>query len=190
MIEDIEKYVAILCELNITEHQFLILWLVFHKDEKNIAKYKSYKKFNLDEIRELIEKDLLNDFGIIKDGERNFNIYDFLVTDRFISKVVIDRDDAIEELVSAYPSWFNIGGKKIPAKNFDFDKLGAVYFAYHKGSRIKHQKVVAITKDYHEKITGGWAQKKIEDYLAGKLWILYEEELGSKGNADISNQVY
>jgi hypothetical protein len=189
MIDDIDKYIDLLCELQINEHQFLILWLVKTKDEKNIAKYKARKgDFNIHDIMYLIDMNYLNDFGIIKDGERHFNIYDFLVTDKFEKAVVVDKDEAFEELVGVYPSWFNIQGKRVPAKSFD-DKLADEYHKYHKNNRLKHEKVIAITRDYHEKFTGGFAQVKLENYIRGRMWLIYKEMLDG-GPADIGFKVY
>ncbi len=190
MIDDISKYLDILCDLNINEHQFLILWLVDTKDERNIARYKSKKgDFSIVDIEYLIDMGYLDDFGTIKDGHRTFNIYDFLVTDKFKKVVTIDKDDAFDELVSIYPSFFNIKGLKVPAKSFD-DRLADEYFKYHKNNRIKHEKVIAITKDYHEKFTGGFAQKKFEDYIRGRIWIIYQEMLTNEGGGDIGFKTY
>lgn len=191
MVDDIRKYVDILCELDITEHQFLILWLVSTKDEQTIARYRASKdQFKIDEITDLVDRGLLEDFGTIHNGVKSFNIYDFLVTDKFQKEVVIDKDDAIEELIAVYPSWFVIQGKKWPAKTFDIDALGKLYFPAHKGNKAKHEKIVQITKDYHEKITNGVAQKKIEDYIRGRLWILFEEALNENKGGDIGFTTY
>lgn len=191
MIDDIKKYVNFLCDLEITEHQFLILWLVSTKDEDTIRAYKLGKgDFRVDEIIDLIDRGYLEDFGTIKDGVRNFNIYDFLVTDKFTKSVIVDKDDAVEELLAVHPKWFNIKGTKVPAITYDIDKLGKLYFQYHKGNRLKHEKVVQITKDYYSRPGYEFAQKKIEDYISGRLWILFEEEVQAHKGGDIGFKTY
>lgn len=189
MVDDIDKYIDVLCELEITEHQFLILWLISNKDEANIAKYRlKFKNFKTNEILDLIDRGFIEDFGVVRDGIQTFNIYDFLITDSFKKRMIVDTDDAFEELVSAYPSFFNIKGQKVPAKAYD-ERLAEEYRKYHKNSKSKHDKVIEITKNYHEKFTKGFAQKKIEDYIRGKIWIIYEEAL-KENNADIGFKMY
>ncbi len=189
MIDNIDKYVELLCDLEISEHQFLILFLISNKDEKNIIRYKNtFKSFKIDELLDLIDRGYIEDFGIVRDNKQSFNIYDFLVTDKFKEVVTIDKDDAIEELLSVYPKWFEIKGIKVPAINYG-DNVTKMYHDVIKNNRIKHQKIVSITKEYHEKFTKGLAQKKIEDYISGRMWILYEEALSGSGNNDLGTVI-
>ena len=126
MISDVSKYVSFLTEHKISEHQFLILWLVHTKDKANIVKYKmTFKEFNIEAIIDLIDRGWIDDFGLVKDGKRSFNIYDFIVTDTFTEAIIVDEEDAYAQLRAVYPKWFNINGRKVSAVGGDPLKIAA-----------------------------------------------------------------
>lgn len=180
MITDIDKYVDFLTENKITEHQFLILWLVHTKDEKNIIRYKrAFGQFNIDQVRDLIEKRFIDDFGTIKDGKIEFNIYNFVVTDKFSEKVIVDEEDAYLELCSIYPKWMVVKGTKWPMIKGDPYKIAKEYYKSHKGNKLSHQRVLNITQQY---FSNHPVQGNIEDYILNRRWNLLEDEIvvGSK----------
>ena len=177
MFEDINKYVDILIDLDITPTQFLILWLIENKDEANIKKYKDkFGDFNVDAIIDLIDRGLIEDFGVVKDNKRTFNIYDFLVTEAYRSRTTVDKYDAVEELIEAFPNFMVINGVKIAAKSYDIEGLSKIYLPCHKNSRLKHQKIIDITKRYFA-TKNNIADRKIENYITGRYWKIYEELL-------------
>lgn len=181
MITDIDKYVDLLCENAITEHQFLILWLVHTKDETNIKKYKSrFGDFNVSQILDLIDRGLLDDFGTIKDGKQQINIYNFIVTDKFTKVVIIDEEDAYEELVIVFPKWFNIKGQNFSTRNSDPYKNAKEYKRYHKNNRLAHERVLRITKSYY---SSNPTNISIEKYILNRIWNDIEDTL-SGGKAD------
>ena len=182
MISDIGKYIDFLTENKISEHQFLILWLVHTKDKDNIAKYKKvFREFNITELDDLIDRGWIDDFGLVKDGKRTFNIYDFVVTDIFIKAAIVDIDDAYEELKKVYPKWFTINGERVPAIGGDPLKISKMYFQCHKGNKLAHEKIINITKKYHEKTKKPMV--KLENYIANRMWELLEEEIESSGDS-------
>lgn len=177
MISDINKYVDFLTEHSITEHQFLILWLVHTKDTENIKKYKQcFGNFNTQAILALIDRGWIDDFGITRDTQ-SYNIYDFIVTDKFVKNVVIDEEDSYEEICKAYPKWLSIKGNKIPSITGDPYKLAKEYFKCHKGNKIAHNRIIDITKRFFK--DKQYAQVKIENYIMNRMWNLYEEELNN-----------
>jgi hypothetical protein len=181
MISDVSKYVDFLTEHEITEHQFLILWLVHTKDVKNIAKYKNkFKEFDTKAVIDLIDRGWIDDFGLVKDGKRSYNIYDFIVTDTFTKAIIVDEEDAYEELRKVYPKWFTINGRKAPAAGGDPLKIAKMYHACHKGNRLEHLRIVEITRKYHEIHKDPLV--KIEVYIANKMWNDLEED--SQGSKD------
>src|SRR5687768_18223813 len=116
MISDVSKYVDFLTKNKLSEHQFLILWLIHTKDKKNIAKYReTFGNFNLDAIDDLINRGWIEDFGLVKDNVRTFNIYDFLVKDKFAKIIVVDEDDAYDELCKNYVRFIDVKGVKYAA---------------------------------------------------------------------------
>lgn len=175
MITDIDKYVSFLADNKLTEHQFLILWLIHTKDENNIKRYKqSFGQFDVGQVIDLINRKWIDDFGIVKDNKQEFNIYKFIVGEKF-AKLIIDQEDAYEELCVVYPKFMDVKGTKYPMIKGDPYKNAKEYFKYHKGNKIKHEEAVDITKKYYtnHKVTGN-----IEDYILNKRWKLLKEELG------------
>jgi len=184
MISDINKYVAFLTSNNLTEHQFLILWLVHTKDINNIALYKrKFGSFNVDAIIDLIDRGWIDDFGLVKENTRSYNIYDFIVTDKFTKVVVIDEEDSYEELCKVYPGWMFIKGTKYPAITGDPRIIAKHYFAYHKGNRLIHEEVLNITKTWFERKE--YAQEKIENYILNRRWNLLKEEINKGVGKDV-----
>lgn len=173
---DIDRYVDFVTENNITEHQFLILWLVHTKDEKNITKYrKAFDHFDIDDITDLIDRGWIEDFGVIKDGVRDFNIYHFVVTDKFTEVVHIDTFEAGDELIRTYPNWLLINNKKISAKSCDHDIVAERYAKIIKNSRQKHDSIIKLIKRMKEKTE--YVSMGIEKFVASRHWLLLEEEL-------------
>lgn len=180
MISDIDKYVKFLVEHKLTEHQFLMLWLIKTKNTDAIALYRRNKSFNIAELDDLIERKWIDDFGLVKDNVRTFNIVDFVVTDKF-DKIIIDPDDAYEELCKVYPKWFNFKGIKAPAITGDPDKLAKLYFECHKGNRLIHERIVHITREYHRNKD---PMEKMENYIKNKRWEMLEDEIKDSGGAN------
>lgn len=181
MINDIDKYVDFLTTNSINEHQFLILWLVHTKDLANISKYKAkFGNFNVGDINDLIDRHWIDDFGLIKNDQRTFNIYDFIVTDKFTKIVLIDEEDAYEELVQAYPKWLSIKGVKFPTLTGDPYKLAKEYQKYIKRNRLAHERVIRITTEYFKNKE---PQVGIEKYILNRLWNLLEDEIGPSRDA-------
>lgn len=180
MISHIDNYIDFLCENSISEHQFLILWLIHTKDLTNITKYKrKFERFDVDEILDLIERGFIDDFGLVKDNQRTFNIYDFIVTDKFSQIVVIDEDDAYNELVSVYPPWILISGpntapKKVPSITGDPYKLSKEYNKFIKQNRLVHNDIIVTIKEYYKERK--YAMEKIENCILNKRWILMKQE--------------
>lgn len=182
MITDIDKYVDFLCKYKINEHQFLILWLVHTKDEQNIKKYKDIKgQFNVYDIQYLIDIGFIDDFGLVNDNKRDYNIFDFIVTDKFSKAVVIDEEDAYEELCKVYPPWINVKGIKYPTIKGDPTVVAKDYFKCFKGNRLAHERIVDITRRYYQRNppTGN-----IHDYILNRRWNLLENELFSGAGSD------
>lgn len=184
MISDINAYVDFLTKNKISEHQFLILWLVHTKDKENIKKYKqSFGEFDLHALQALIDRNWLDDFGLVTDNIRTFNIYDFIVTDKFTNVVVIDEEDSYEELCKVYPNWLFINGVKIPAVTGDPSINSKEYFRYHKGNRLAHQRVVSILRKWFA--NKPYAQEKISNFILNRRWNLLDEEMNKGVGQDM-----
>jgi len=184
MISDIDKYVEFLVEHKLSEHQFLLLWLIKTKNTKSIAHYKKHKDFSISELDDLIEREWIDDFGLVRDNKRTFNIYDFIVTDKFTNAVIVDEEDAYDELKKVYPKWFNIKGTKVPAITGDPLVMAKLYFQCHKGNKLVHAKIVEITANYFKNKP---PVEKMENYIKNKRWDDLEEEMGGTQSKDAFN---
>jgi hypothetical protein len=179
MITDIDKYVDFLCRHQINEHQFLILWLIFNKDTESIKKYKQAKgEFSTIDIEYLIDRGWITDFNVAS----AYNIFNMLVTDKFTKAVVIDEDDAYEELCKVYPPWMTIKGVKVPMISGDPSKLSKEYHKAHKGNRLAHQRILSITERYFKNKP---PMTKIENYILNRHWNLLESELDKGVGQDV-----
>ena len=173
---DINRYVDFITENKISEHQFLILWLVHTKDEENVAKYrKVFDQFKPEEIIDLIDRGWIEDFDIVKNGERSFNIYNFIITDKFTEVVYIDTFDAGDELIKVYPNWLMIDNRRISAKSCDHDLLAQRYAKIIKNNRQKHEDIVRLIRKMKEK--SEFAKIGIEKFVSSRHWNLLKEEL-------------
>jgi hypothetical protein len=175
MIE-IDKYVDFITEHKLSEHQFLILWLINAKDGKNIAKYrKTFDTFNTDEIKELITRGWIDDFGLVEDNIRTYNIYDFIVTNKFTETVYIDSFDAGDELIDTYPNWVMIKNIRVSAKSCDHDELISLYGKILKNNRNKHNDIIRLVQSMKE-LHNGYAPMGIEKFVKSRHWTILEED--------------
>lgn len=77
-----------------------------------------------DATERLIDKGLLEDYRNEKDKKDVNNIYldKLKVTDKFIEMYFVKKEDAYDYLLSLYPDWLMINGKKVPTKTVDHAK--------------------------------------------------------------------
>lgn len=174
MIADINKYVDFLTINKLSEHCFLILWLVHTKDQENIKKYKNaFGNFDSNAIQYLIDTGWLIDLHFSVDSSiREYNINDFMVTDKFVKNTIVDEEDAYQELCSVYPKWMTIKGNKVPMITGDPYKLAKEYHKYHKNNKITHERVMSITSRYFKDHP---PQVNIQNYILNRHWNQLEE---------------
>lgn len=173
MIVDIDKYVNILITQRISAHQFLILWLVHHKDRKNLEHLIATNNISKHDISYLVDINLLQDWN---NGQGA--LVDYIVTEKFTRAIFVDEDDAYEQLCSVYPPWMIVKGTKWPMIKGDPYKIGKEYFKCHKGSRSEHERIMNITIKYFKTKP---VMGNIEDYILNRRWNLLEKELDKSG---------
>jgi hypothetical protein len=130
-------------------------------------------------VIDLIQNGWIDDFGKLKDNYRTFNIYEFVVCNKFSERVVVDEEDAYLELCAVYPPFITVQGKIWPTIKGDPYQNAKEYYKYHKSNKLKHQEVVQITRDYHatHNVAGN-----ILDYIQNRRWLLFKDMVvgGSK----------
>lgn len=173
---DVKDYVTYMIDENLTEHQILILWLVHTKNANLIGQYKKkFGQFDVDQILDLINRGYIEDFGLVKDNKREFDIYNFIVGDKFSNSIYIDEYEAGEQLISTYPSFLVINGTTISAKSCDHDDLAIKYAKIIKNNRKKHERILELVKMMSTD-NNGKAVMGVEKFVASRHWNLLEEQ--------------
>lgn len=178
MIET-DKISELICKHKISPTQVYILWLLYTEDSVNIKKYiQVFGNFQRKDIEQLEEKGLL----LWTNREAtSFRTTDLTVMLEFAEAVMVNPDEAYDELFQVYPSWLRINDKKVPAKGLQFqDEKAAREFYKNLISKNKylHQRIlVAVNKD--KEANDGYARVKIDKFLTGRLWESIEEEKDS-----------
>lgn len=178
MLINFEKYVDYLVRKKLTPNQFAFLWMVFHKDWKNIRRYnKEVGKFSKTDINDLIDKQFIL-YTKREDDRDKLSIDEMVVTHLFSDEILItDPFEALSEVLDVYPQYFMIDRKKQSTTSCDLDQLADKYFRTIKGDKIEHKVIVRKTK-----IVGEMMENKelnymgFKKYIEGRNWKLAEEE--------------
>jgi hypothetical protein len=174
MITHVDEWVNLLTRLKISPNQFLICWLVYEKDMASTIKYyqeNPKNRFSIEDIEYLVENDFL--LRLSKDKNNN-NLDYFMTTPKFTENLIVDEDDAGDEIWDAYPSWLMVNNHKVSAKSCDKDDLKRKYSLKIKGSMKKHLQIMATLKEYVNR-NNGLATMGIEKFVGSEQWNVLEE---------------
>lgn len=164
MFFDTSKYVDFLCKHQITPSQFLLLMLVNDKANHDIIKYDHQMGgWTAAEIEDLIKREYLLDLNVGNQMYADSTV----VTDKFTSALLIDAEDAGQELWDAYPWFLNIRGEKYAAKSTNQDKLFKLYHRKIHGNVITHKRVMKLLQIAQEK---GLLNMGIEKWVGSTQW--------------------
>jgi len=170
MIYEIDKYTEFLCNYKITANQFYICWLLYTKDYTNLKKYvATFGKFEEDEIKDLIERDFLVNTN---PKATAYNVQCLFVTVDFADKIIIEPDDAFDELMEHYPKFVVVNGNKYPATGLNWQDEKGLREAYGKEikkNKFLHNTVIELLKEWKEQ-NGGYALFKIDKFITSKYW--------------------
>jgi len=193
MLEDVKYYTDLLVKFKITPNQFYLCWLLFwdHREGKggkrvhpekedkvfaNLYRYNELvKKWSLNEVQELLDKDLVR----LARGSKI--IVDRLeITEKFMKAVLITQGMQ-DEFFEAYPTWiqnFDHPSKpNINLKSCDHDKVKDLY-RYHVKTKKRHKEVMDILD---------WAKRNdkirysIANFVKAKMWEQFEELMEKEG---------
>lgn len=170
MLINFDLYVRFLADKKLTMNQFGFLWMVYHRDEKNLALYqRSVGPFSKKSIDNLIERGYL-----IHTNPNSDKLFtgELMTTHLFSAEILIDDEfKALEELMEVYPKYFMINGKKQITTACDLDALARVYAKINKGDKIQHRIIVEKTKKVAEMIKREEMNPmKIDKYIKGRGW--------------------
>ena len=157
-----------------TANQFLICYLLYHKDGKNIIRYANeVKEFDRDDILYLIE----NDF-ILTTVKGIYEVDNFVVTHKFSELILIEGNTASLELFEVYPKWIFIDGKEWSARSCGLTKVEIMYPKVIKNDVVLHRTIIEIVKEY--KKHNRYAEMGIEKFIDSRHWELLEPKYKTK----------
>lgn len=172
-----EKYFKFLINNNMTAEQFLFCYALstIDRNHKFINRYVSEVNSLTDqEFNDLVERGYMLDFNA--DGHKYHD--SLVVTDKFKESIIVDEEDAFNELWKTYPMRLQqgINGNYPMAKTTEMGKeaLQRKYAKYISSDMQKHLRVMEVLKWFKErqKITVG-----IEKFVKNQLWEDWETEM-------------
>lgn len=167
MFIEIERYVKFITDNNLTQRQFLFLYLRY-MDRFDLMK-KYMEKFPTEdgkflggvELKDLIEREF-----IIK-VEDTGKAKDYKIGDNF-KKIFIDKHIAADQLLNAYPSFMVSDGKKMPLTLMDKYDLMNTYANRIAHSIEEHEEVL---KDLKYGLDNDLIKFKIENFIRSEFWV-------------------
>lgn len=157
-----------------TANQFLICYLVYHKDGKNIIKYTNeVGQFERDDILYLIDHDF-----ILTTVKGIYEIDNFVVTPKFSELILIEGNTAAKELFDVYPKWISIDGKEYSARSCGLTRVEIIYPKAIYNDIVLHRTIIDIVKVY--KKYNNYAEMGIDKFIDSRHWELLESKYKSK----------
>ena len=158
----IDRYVNFLIDNQITERQFLGMYLAYTKRRDLSELYKKkitggMKIIPKNEIPELIKK------GFLKIDEGG----NAVLTDKF-KNIFVDKHIATEEIYEIYPTFIYSNGVQIPLSAMDRNVFANLYEIAIMGSRAEHAEVLLDIQYGKEKEL---LNIGIEKFLKAKHWL-------------------
>jgi len=170
MIYEIDKYTDYLCDLGINPNQFYICWLLYTKDYKNIRKYiDKFGNFDTEDLKGLIDK------GYVISSNPNalaFNTSSLFVGLDFAEKIIIEPEEAFDELLSVYPKYVMVNNVKYPSTGLSFSDekgLRELYTKELKKNKFLHKSIIESVKKWGED-NSGYAPFKIDKFITSRFW--------------------
>lgn len=184
MFIDVSKYIEFLSEYEINANQYLFCYLLAIEDYDNITKMMKddHLKLKITEIDNLIA------FGriMIRDWDKNdpkFKLRNVMITNSFKKKLVIDTDDAAEELWKAYFDYGYWNDQRVPARDISPEELATLYKKIIKSNQQEHDRILRITKALVK--SRQYAHRGLRKYVENRDWELYEKEGLGGSNSSI-----
>ena len=158
----IDRYVNFLIDNQITERQFLGMYLAYTKRRDLSELYKKkitggMKIIPKNEIPELIKK------GFLKIDEGG----NAVLTDKF-KNIFVDKHIATEQIYEIYPSFIYSNGVQIPLSTMDRNVFANLYEIAIMGSLEEHEEIILDIKYGKEKEL---LNIGIEKFLKSKYWL-------------------
>lgn len=167
MIQE-EHYVNFLIEHDITQSQFLLLFLVY-KDRKDLViKYKKrFPSTDNSMIGEYLTTDLKNKGFLIENENKELSL-----SNKF-KNIFIDKHIAANEIFNIYPSFYNKGEVDIPLITMDRNIFANIYEEAIMGSLEEHKQVKL---DILYGMKNSMLNISIEKFVKSKYWLILRKK--------------
>lgn len=171
MIYDVDKFTDFIIKMQLTPTQFFICWLLERNDVGNLKRY-------IDAFGKLEEKDLeylIVDKGYIVNTapqSRYLDVNSLFVSIDFKESILIDEDEAFEQLRDAYPKYVQVNGTKFPSTGLtlsDHTVLNEMYAKEIKNNKFRHEQILNLVEKWKETV-GENAPFKIDKFITSKYW--------------------
>lgn len=184
MIVNVERYTNFLNDKELNPSQFLICYLIYLGKPKLLSEW-NYRQQQVGQTGVAVEDlvDLVNKQYLFapqkKDvngdylfSSRGYPIYDWengVIAESLQEELVINSDDAAEELFEIYPFRINIGNGNSILKSYggDPEQAKELYRKFIQGDRLKHEEVKRRLKIAEE---NGLINCGFYKFVSGKLW--------------------
>ena len=159
------EYITFLLKTGLTQQQFLLLFLIYKKEQNNIDKYKArfpnadHTMIGREETMYLLETEWL--------ALSKTNI--LIVTEKFTKHFVSDSQEwCLNELLELYPPFIDKGGVNIPLVTVDKHVYSLKYNRRINYSVHVHQQIV---EDLKYGILKGYIKFGISKFIDSEMWV-------------------
>ncbi len=175
MISNVEDYSDFLVKNNLTANQYLFCYCLGVGDYNSLIKY--LKHHNIDSqdlgIDKLIIEGKLYPYKV-NELEKGYNLRTLRLMDDFKNKIILDNDDASEELFFSYFDYLLIDGVRVPARNININTFKMEYSKIIKNNRLEHDRILAVTKKYVS--SRPYAEMGLDKYIGTRHYNLVEKD--------------
>lgn len=169
MFQNVERYVKFITDNNLTQSQFLMLYLLYRKKYECIKLYKEKvptedgsmigKSLNQD----LIDRGFLEALSKEEGKEQKYKL-----TEKFTRLFIKDVHEAARQFWDKYPGFVNIGGRNIPLTTMDQFRFANIY-----GERIDYsvEEHLEVLKDIEFGVNKNLISCSIEKFVMSENWM-------------------
>lgn len=181
MLADSKRITKILKKYEIDIYQFWALYLRCINDYDSLNHYdEKYNFIPLTRVKQLVDKNLIKSLGnISENGVEKITFLDIHVTEQCIETFFKDCDIVVpemgNELISIFPAYVEVNGKKIPSKGggdvngiyYDKDNFASIYLSKINYSEEIHNKIIIYT---HKAKELGLLNCTLRNYIHNRQW--------------------
>lgn len=173
---NVDKYINTLITLNISERQFLGLYLIYIK-RLDLAEKYSKEGLNGMKILPPIEMKELENKGLLVKMANGY------ILSKKFKELFVDKHIATEDIFRIYPTFLYHQGVQIPLTGMDRNIFANLYIDLIQGSIEEHEEILEDIKYAVEK---GMLNIGIEKFLKSQHWKALREH--RKKGIEKSNQ--